>query len=279
MISITVPGSKSITNRALVLAALTNGKTVLENAAICDDTFFMMEGLKKLGTKIKQSKDKIVIEGCGGNFKKISKPVKIYTGNAGTTTRFLTALATITGNKVIIDGDARMRERPIQELTKALNNLGARIETTNGCPPLTIHPQKLKGGTVKVAGNISSQYLSALLMICPFAENNTTIQVEQELCSKPYIAMTLEVMKKFGIKIKNKKFSQFEVSTLETARRSQIASPNSLHSKREGEAPNPRLAGWRGRREPLVIESDASSASYIGAYAALHPTKKILIEK
>ncbi len=228
-INISIPGSKSITNRAIILAALSKGATILKNAAICDDSKFMLDGLKKLGVKIKQNETTIEITGTNGKFPKIKGKIKIYTGNAGTTTRFLTALATLTGNEIIVDGDKRMRERPIKPLVQALNQLGAKIKMTGDCPPLHIYPSKLHGGKISLPGNISSQYLSAILLISPFMPAKPTIDIEQKLCSRPYVEMTVQMIKHFGTK-------QF------------------------------------------IIESDASGASYFGAYAALHPQKSILLE-
>ncbi len=228
-VSITTPGSKSISNRALFLSAFSDKPIKFKNLADCDDTAYTLQGLKKLKGK---------------------SPIKIYTGNAGTTTRFLTALSTLTGKKVIIDGDKRMRERPIKPLVNALNKLGAKVKTTRDCPPLTIEPQKLKGGRISLPGNISSQYISALLMIAPFAEKETIINIEQKLCSKPYIKMTIEVLKAFGIKIINKNFKQFRIKPIK-----KLNFPKTY-----------------------TIESDASSASYIGGYAALHPNKTIVIK-
>lgn len=227
-IEIKVPGSKSITNRALVFSAMANGETVIENAAICDDTKYMLRALKKL----KQKKN----------------PIKIYTGNAGTTTRFLTALATITDNTIEINGDKRMRERPIKELVKALNLLGANVKDTNGYLPITIYPQKPSGGKINLPGNISSQYLSAILMIAPRLDHTTIIKVDQKLYSKPYIDMTIKMAKSFGIKIKNKNFEQF------------IIKPQKITA--------PKV---------YKVESDASSASYPAAYAALRAQKPVLL--
>jgi 3-phosphoshikimate 1-carboxyvinyltransferase len=227
-IKIQVPGSKSIANRALILASLSSKKINLKNIPECDDTKYLKLALKEL--------------------KK--KNPKIYTGNAGTTTRFITALSTLQGKKITINGDKRMHERPIKELTQALNKLGAKIEDNNGCPPLIIHPQKLKGGKIKIKGNISSQYISALLMVAPFAENNTEINIVQKLCSKPYVDMTLKLIKAFGLNIKNHNYKKFTIKGNQ-----KIKAPKSF-----------------------TIESDASSASYIGAYAALHPSQKIILE-
>ena len=227
-VSITTPGSKSISNRALLISAFSNKPVKFKNLADCDDTAYMLQGLKKMKGK---------------------SPIKIYTGNAGTTTRFLTAYATTLGKKVIIDGNKDGRKRPIKPLADALNKLGAKVKTTRGCLPLTIELQKLKGGTISIPGNISSQYISALLMVTPFAEKETIINIEQKLCSKPYIKMTIEVLKDFGIKITNKNFKQFKIKP------QKIKPPTNYE-----------------------IESDTSSASYIGGYAALHTSKTITIK-
>ena len=253
MIEIQIPGSKSITNRAIILAALSKGTTILKNASVCDDSKFMINALKKLGVKIKQNDTTIKITGLSSTFSKQKNKIKIYTGNAGTTMRFITALATLTDNKIIIDGDKRMRERPIKELVKALNKLGAKIKMTGDCPPLHIYPSKLHGGKISLPGNISSQYLSALLLTAPFASQPTSITIEQKLCSQPYIEMTLKVLKSFKINIKNKNFRQFVV---EPIKRTKTTQPTKTYE----------------------VESDASSASYIGAYSALHPNKTILLK-
>lgn len=240
-VEITIPGSKSLTNRALILAALSSEKTEISNIAICDDTKSMIDGLRALGISITQYDTKLTIK--GNTFKKGGN-IEIYTGNAGTTTRFLTALCTLTENNITISGNERMHERPIQPLVDALNKLGAKIESTNGCPPLKIYPQKLTGGEITLPGDISSQYLSALLMTTPFALKPSTINIGQNLCSKPYIKMTLETMKQFNLAIKNNNFEQFQIPS-----------------------------GQKSKTESFTVESDASSASYIGAYAALNHGK------
>lgn len=230
-IEITVPGSKSIANRALVLKFLTGNKTKILNLPDCDDCSYMIKALEE----IERSKSK----------------VKLYTGNAGTTTRFLSALATLIEKEVIIDGDKRMRQRPIQELVSALNNLGAKVKSETGCPPLKIFPKKLEGGKVKLKGNISSQYLSALLMTTPFAKEDTVIDIEQNFYSKPYVYITLKILKEFRLKIVNKNFKQFHIT---------------------GEQKPKNVPKF------YTIEGDASSASYIGTYAALNPHKSILLK-
>jgi len=252
-IKINIPGSKSHSNRALILAVLSKGTNTIKNVALCDDTNYLITNLKKLGIKIEQKNTTVKIAGIYKN-EKLNFPhqenqINLFTGNAGTTTRFLTALCTLTGNKILIDGDQRMRERPINELTKTLNQLGASIETKNGYPPIHIQPQLLKGGEIHLPGDISSQYLSALLMITPFAQKKTIINITKDLCSKPYISMTLKVMNKFGLKVSNKNFKKF------------IINP-----KQKPKSPKTH-----------IIESDASSASYFGAFAAIY-SQKILLQ-
>ncbi|MFA5820773.1 MAG: 3-phosphoshikimate 1-carboxyvinyltransferase [Candidatus Gracilibacteria bacterium] len=225
---IKVPGSKSITNRALTLAALSKQTTTIKNAAICDDSHYMAQALNNLGIPTKQKADTITVS--GRPFPKQRKTIHLYTENAGTATRFLTALATLTNNKVIIDGNTRMRCRPIQALADALNQLGTKVQTTNGYPPVTVLPSLPKGNSVKIRGDISSQFISAIMMIAlPF--RGTKIHIEQEIYSKPYIALTKQVIKEFQ-----------------------------KHPK------------------TYTVESDASSAAYISAFAAIHPNTEIILE-
>lgn len=225
-----VPGSKSIANRALILNHLCGNKTKIKNLPNCDDTNFLKDALQQ-ANKHESNTDTL----------------EIYTGNAGTTTRFLTGLAPLLSHPTKIDGNERMRERPISELVNALINLGAKIECPSGCPPLTINPVKPKGGKIQLKGNISSQYLSAILMTAPFYEGDTEIEITEELYSKPYIDITIKVMEKFGLSAVNKNFRNFAIKG------KQLANPP----------------------EEYTVESDASNASYFGAYAALNPDKEI----
>jgi len=246
-ITVKIPGSKSITNRVLALAALSNKTITIQNAAVCEDSDYMIHGLKKLGKIIDQKNDLIQI--YQDDFKTGTSPIEIYTGNAGTATRFLTAIATLTNNTVIIEGDERMCERPIKELTDALNNLGADINTTNQCPPVVIKGRRLTGKTIAINGNISSQYVSAILMITPFIDGITKIRIEQNLCSSPYVEMTLKLMERFKVEVMNYNFIQLKIDGNQT--------------------PNPPLV--------FPVEPDCSSASYIGAYCALNPEAEILL--
>lgn len=288
-VCVEVPGSKSLSNRALILSVLCNKQTTLKNVALCDDTNYMIKALKQLGIKIHQDGTTLKIQGIlqNGklNFSKKKKTIRIFTGNAGTTTRFLTALAPLTGNEIIIDGDARMRERPIKELVKALNSLGAKIKSSKGCPPLKIQSSVLNGGEISLPGNISSQYLSAILMVAPFATEKTTINIEQKLCSKPYISMTLKMMEEFGLKVVNKKFRQFIIEPVTQTNQGTARKTEKLCNQisQRGNDQNIPIGKKTEKIQKIfektyTIESDASSASYFGAYAALHPEKKILLK-
>lgn len=202
--SVRVPGSKSITNRAFLIAALASGTTRLHNLLKSDDTRYMGEALCRLGVKIDFSEDHTdaVVVGNGGPICSASKePVELFLGNAGTAMRSLTAALTLGSGTFVLKGEKRMSERPIRDLVDALRSLGADIEymENEGYPPLKINAHGLKGGNVKVRGNISSQYLTALLICAPYCESPLTIQVEGDLISAPYVFLTMDVMKHFGV--------------------------------------------------------------------------------
>ncbi len=197
--SVQLPGSKSITNRALLLAALANGKSEIHEALESDDSRFMVEGLQKLGVKIEKLENNVFqVWGTGGKFEETKEP--IYLGNAGTAVRFLTATASLVIGETVITGDERMIQRPIQDLVDALTQLGVKIETNEGSPPVKIISSgKLTGDVVKIRGNISSQFVSALLMLLPNAAEEIQLEVEGELTSKGYVDITTAVMSAFGI--------------------------------------------------------------------------------
>ena len=196
MSSITVPGSKSYTNRALLLAALAKGTSILKNCLLSDDTHVMIEALEHLGIDIKINETTLTVT-SNGHFTPPKKP--LYLGNAGTAVRFLTAILSHQAFRTEITGDARMQERPIQDLIDALNQAGAKIQSQNGCPPLIIHGTTLENNEVHIQGKNSSQYISALMMLAPLLPNGLTIHVEGEATSKPYLDMTLDIMNKFFV--------------------------------------------------------------------------------
>src|SRR5215208_2082541 len=207
--TVRVPGSKSLTNRALLIAALANGTTRLSNALFSDDSKYFAKALQTLGfdVQLDEANHGMTLTGLGGKIP--STQAELFIGNAGTAAWFLSAFLTLGNGEYILDGDARMRERPIGDLVDALNQLGVELEATNHCPPVEIFAKGLPGGKTKIAGNISSQFLSALLMVAPYAQSPIEIEVITELNSKPYVDMTIAVMKDFGIEIEREGYSQF----------------------------------------------------------------------
>jgi len=241
--SIRPPGSKSITNRALVCAALAKGTSTLIGALDSEDTQVMVEGLEVLGIDVDDRDDgkSLVVTGCGGNIP--NEQGRIFVGNSGTTIRFLTALVALGQGEYRLDGIARMRERPISDLVNALRQLGVEVvcETDDRCPPVVVKANGLAGGIARIKGNISSQYLSGLLMAAPCAAGPVTVEVEGTLVSVPYVEMTLAVMRSFG--------AEAEVAS----DYSKIVVPHSGYQA---------VATY-------AIEPDASAASYFWAAAAV----------
>ncbi len=235
-----VPGSKSYTNRALTIAAMAQGNTTLQGALLSDDTYVAREALGQLGLQIEQDGTTFEIQGQHGEFVMPEKP--LYLGNSGTATRFFTAMLTLPGFPVTLTGNERMQERPIGDLLDALNQLGANVTSVRGnnCPPVQISAQRLRGGTASISGSISSQFLSALLMAAPYAETDVTLQVRDKLVSRPYVDLTLDIMRQFGVRVTHDDYRQFSI---------------------------PGRQIYRGRTYP--IEGDVSSATYFWGLAAL----------
>lgn len=200
---INIPGSKSITNRALLLASLSENPIVIKNPLFSDDTIYMIDCLRKLGNEIFVSEDKSYIK-VVGNKKREFKDTNIYVGNAGTVMRFLVSYIASGKGNIIIEGSKRMYERPISELVDSMKELGVQIEylKNEGYPPLKIKANGINKNKVYVSGNNSSQYLSSILMSAPYFENDLTIILKNNLISKPYVKMTLEMAKQFGADIK-----------------------------------------------------------------------------
>lgn len=211
--SIRPPGSKSITNRALICAALAEGESVLSGALNSEDTEVMIRALQELGLDISHDLEtsSILVVGCGGELPK--SKADLHVGNSGTTIRFLTAMLSVCRGEFRLDGIPRMRERPIADLLDAIGQLGgdATSEEGTGCPPVVVQANGLRGGRAEIRGNISSQFLSGLLMACPNAESDVEIAVDGELVSQPYVAMTLGVMSAFGITLADDDLSRFSI--------------------------------------------------------------------
>lgn len=232
-----IPGSKSITNRALVLAALADGTTRLEGVLESDDTRYMQQALLDLGIAVRKlSATTLEIDGGRAKLRAPAKP--LFIGNSGTTVRFLTALACLVDGPVTLVGDEAMAKRPIQDLVDGLRQLGVKIECATGCPPLTVYGGRLPGGRLSMRGDKSSQYFSALLLAGALSGGETSLEIDGELVSRPYVEITRRMVEDFGGKI--------EVT--------------------------PKGFWWRGggtyAARVYQIEPDASSASYAFAFAA-----------
>ncbi|KAK5775995.1 3-phosphoshikimate 1-carboxyvinyltransferase, chloroplastic [Gossypium arboreum] len=211
--TVKLPGSKSLSNRILLLAALSEGTTVVENLLNSDDVHHMLVALGKLGLYVKHDSEKkqAIVEGCGGQFpvgKGEGQEIELFLGNAGTAMRPLTAaIAAAGGNSsYVLDGVPRMRERPIGDLVTGLKQLGADVDCILGtnCPPVRIEGKGgLPGGKVKLSGSISSQYLTALLMAAPLALGDVEIEIIDKLISIPYVEMTMKLMERFGVTVEH----------------------------------------------------------------------------
>ncbi|MBL6689882.1 MAG: 3-phosphoshikimate 1-carboxyvinyltransferase [Pseudomonadales bacterium] len=241
---IVLPGSKSLSNRALLLSALSSGTTKLTNLLRSDDTERMVEALRQLGVRISTSDDwqTCTVEGQAGLFRPTGL-TELFLGNAGTAIRPLTAVLSLIDQEFLIDGDEYMRERPIEHLVDALEQLGARVAYLGkpGCPPLRLEGGLVEGGDVSIRGDISSQYLTALLMALPLAKKDSNISVIGEQVSKPYLDITLGMLDMFGVKASHDNYQSFQIPGGQ-----QYTSPGSY-----------------------MIEGDASSASYFFAAAAI----------
>ncbi len=209
--TVSVPGSKSITNRALVLAALTSPGCTLTGALQSEDTEVMVDCLRRLGFEVTTEWQSTTID----VFRNVSYEMleddewipngtaDLFVGNSGTTVRFLTAMLALGEGTYRLDGVPRMRERPIQDLLDALKQLGvdARSECENGCPPVVIHANGLRGGHVRMKADVSSQFLSGLMLAAPFARGDTRIEIAGGLVSEPYVEMTMSMLRFFDLKI------------------------------------------------------------------------------
>ena len=196
--TIRVPGSKSLTNRAILIGAFAKGISRLKGVLHSDDTKYMMNAWEHLGVTFRNEGTSLEIEGCDGTPGPWSKP--LYIGNSGTTSRFLTAALTLGKGKYLVTGNERMKNRPIGDLMDALNGLGAQVSDLSGnkCPPVQIVAEGLKGGRVRIPGDKSSQYISALMMAAPYAELKTEIEIVGNMVSRTYVEMTQHIMSDFG---------------------------------------------------------------------------------
>jgi 3-phosphoshikimate 1-carboxyvinyltransferase len=239
-----LPGSKSISNRTLLLAALAEGTTTIHDMLASDDTMVMLGALRSLGIRWDEVDERTVI--VHGNGGVLPEPAAdLFMGNAGTAIRPLTAALAVIGGDYLLHGVSRMHERPIGDLVDALNAVGAQIEYTGeqGFPPLRIRRGHITANRMAVRGNVSSQFLTALLMAAPLMATThpVSIDVVGELISKPYIEITLNLMRRFGVEVEQNGWASF---TVQPGQRYQ--SPGTIH-----------------------VEGDASSASYFLAAGAI----------
>jgi 3-phosphoshikimate 1-carboxyvinyltransferase len=239
-----LPGSKSISNRVLLLAALAKGETRISNLLHSEDVEHMLNALKQLGVsyQLSDSKTDCVVQGLGALFS-VDKPLELYLGNAGTAMRPLTAALAASDVDVTLTGEPRMYERPIGHLVDALAQWHCDIEYLGNkdYPPLHIRGKTLTAGSVKIDGSVSSQFLTAVLMVAPLLNGDSVIEIEGELVSKPYIDITLALMSRFGVEVENNNYQRFVVK-----------------GQQQYQAPG-----------DFLVEGDASSASYFLAAAAI----------
>jgi 3-phosphoshikimate 1-carboxyvinyltransferase len=238
--SVALPGSKSYTHRALILSALADGESVLIHALRSEDTEYTAQALQMLGIPIFWEGDVVHIFGKGGELKATVEEIDV--GNSGTSMRFLTALSALKNGRTRLDGSERMRKRPIVDLLDSLKALGVRAysEEGNGYPPVVVESRGLKGGPAKIKGDESSQFLSALLMVAPYAEKSVYLEVIGHLASRPYVDITLDVMSTFGVEVQNGCYHSFFIR-----------------------------AGQSYLPQKYRIEGDASNASYFFSAAAV----------
>jgi 3-phosphoshikimate 1-carboxyvinyltransferase len=255
--SMTPPGSKSLTNRALVLAALADGASVLSNVLFADDTLVMLDCLRKLGFDLTADQAAQTVHITGRNGVIPAHTADLFCGNSGTTIRFLTALCALgpRGARYTLDGISRMRQRPIGQLAEMLRNVGSRINylDAEGFPPIEVLPHGLPGGILRFESKQSSQFLSAVLQVAPYAKHEVQVDLEGKQTSWPYVAMTMRLMDEFA---------------------------HTPHLIRHP-AGNPRqiiipLGSYAATN--YAIEPDASNASYFLAIAAVHPGATVTIE-
>jgi 3-phosphoshikimate 1-carboxyvinyltransferase len=241
--TVRLPGSKSISNRVLLLAALAEGETRIRDVLESEDTQVMLEALRALGVACDdEGGHTLRVRGAGGAFP--VKKAELFLGNAGTAFRPLTAVLALCAGEFRLSGTARMHERPIGDLVDALRRLGARIDylRKEGYPPLAIHPAAIRGGDgVSVRGSVSSQFVSGLLIALPLTGARTVLSVEGELVSKPYVELTLATLRRFGVEVGRRGWTAFTI-------------PAGARYKSPGE---------------IYVEGDASAASYFLAAGAI----------
>ena len=237
-----IPGSKSVANRALILAAFAEGETILRNMLFSDDTRYMMAALKNLGNNVEIDELNKIVKVSGNKNRKFNVLEDIFVGNAGTAMRFLPSYIATGDGVVTLTGIERMKQRPIKDLAEALISMGVNVEYTEnkGFPPIKINACGVKAKEVVVKGNMSSQYLTSILMAAPYSENDITIKIDGNLVSIPYVNITIKMMEDFGVTVENRDNKEFFIKS-----------------------------GQKYKAKDYIVEGDCSSASYFFGMAAI----------
>ncbi len=240
--TVRIIGSKSVTHRALITAGMAKGESTLKEFLACEDTLYTVSALRELGVRISIEGESATVSGTGGEFSPPTGRKEIFLGNSGTSYRLLLSIIALARGEYILTGTTRMHERPVGDLVRALNGLGVEASCIekNGFPPVYIKAKGIWGGRVDIPGDKSSQYLSSLLLCGPYAENGVEIEVAGRLVSRPYVDVTIDVMKRFGIPVERDGYRYFRISG--------------------GQKYQPCL---------FKIDGDVSSASYFWAAAAV----------
>lgn len=235
---VSVPPSKSYTNRALIAASLAEGTSTIVNPSLADDVELLIRALEQFGVQIKRLKNKLQIQGTNGILNAPTTEVNV--GNAGTTMRFLTTFACLANGETVLNGDENMQKRPINDLLEALKLTGVKCTSNNGFPPVMIHGGNFRGGRIEIEASVSSQFVSSILLSAPYAKQPVYLHVKGKLSSMPYVDMSIHVMRSFGAEVNVIDETHYEVN-------------NEMK--------------YIGRE--FQIEADASSATYFLAAAAI----------
>ena len=242
-ITIKAPPSKAHTLRALIISSLADGRSTIYNPLLGQDQLNVIECLKRLGVKIKEEDDKLIVEGAGGRYTPICEQLNV--GESGVGMNFLTSAVCLSAKPVVITGAKRITERPILEVVNGLRQLGCKIEylEKEGFPPIKVYGGGIKGGTAQIEGSKTSQYFSSIVISSPYADSKVTLKCVDEMTEKPYFDISLQMMAEFGARAKNNNYKQIEI-------------PSGRYSARE-----------------LTIEGDYSSASFFFLAGAICKAK------
>ena len=240
--TVSIPGSKSITHRAVIAASLTNGQSRLRNPLVCEDTIHTIDALRSLGIAIETDANGLIISGSGGKFQFTADRKELNMGNSGTSFRLLLSVVALGRGEYVLTGAPRMLKRPVGALVNALKQLGVWVSFAerDGYPPIFVKARGLQGGKATVDGTLSSQFVSSLLLSGPYAEKEVEVEVQGTMVSRPYIDITIDVMERFGVEVYREHDGYFRV-------------------------PSGQIYGSR----EFDIEGDVSSASYFWAAAAV----------